>query len=356
VVGYSLYLGVDGEGRKQRRFFRRRPDAEKFRAERNQTSLPVGELWERRTEILYNLERLRVVPTSLTDVVTFYLANGVRRETAKLSAVMEKFLSEKQRIGRSRAYDQAMRYDFGRFLEHVGTDRSIGDITRQEITDYVYEKHGHVSPVMKRNLLTNLSVLFNFAVKEDCVDENPVEKIDRPTVPFQKPHVLTPSDFEQLLRRCYVNHWYDRLTVYVLVGFCGIRVEEASRLRWTNIDLQRQIVEVPATVAKKASFRNNRIPPNAMAWLRAVEDKRRTGPIIGANWKNLLRIAVRFCPIDYRQNCIRHSFCSYALAVGWSLADVIAYMGHSGSPAMIFSHYWNVVSAEDGKRWFEIVP
>ena len=32
----------------------------------------------------------------------------------------------------------------------------------------------------------------------------------------------------------------------------------------------------------------------------------------------------------YRQDCIRHLFCSYALAVGWSLADVIAYMGHSG--------------------------
>jgi len=310
VVGYSLYLGVDGEGRKQRRFFRQGSDAGKILSQRNRTSLPIGELWERRTEILYNLDRLRNVPTTLTDVVTFYLANGVRRQTGKLAEVMEKFLTEKQRIGRSHSYDQAMRYDFGRFLAHVGKDRSIGDITRQEITDYVYEKNGHVGAVMKRNLLTNLSVLFNFAVKEDFVSENPVERIDRPTIPFQKPHVLGPSDFEILLRRCYVNHWYDRLTVYVLVGCWGIRVEEASRLRWANLDLQRQIVEVPATVAKQASFRNNRIPPNAMAWLRAVEDKRRTGPIIGPNWKNLLRVAVRFCLIDYRQNCVRHSFCS----------------------------------------------
>lgn len=356
VVGYSLYLGRVGETRRQRRFFRHRSDAEKFLADVTQTSLPVGELWDRRTEILYNLDRLRNVPTSLTDVVTFYLANGVRHETAKLSVVMERFLSEKQRTGRSRSYDQAMRYCFNRFLQHVGVDRSIGDITRQEITDYVYETNRHVGPVVKTNLLTNLSVLFNFAVKEDFVEKNPVEKIDRPTVPFQKPHVLSPSDFEILLRRCYKNQWFDRLTVYVLVGFCGIRVEEASRLRWTEIDLQRQIVEVPATVAKKASFRNNRIPPNAMEWLRAVEDKRRTGPIIGANWKSLLVSTVRFCPIDYRQNCIRHSFCSYALAGGWPLADVVAYMGHSGSPSMIFSHYRNVVSEEDAKRWFGIVP
>ena len=47
VVGYSVYLGVDGEGRKQQRFFRHRSDAEKFLAERNQTSLPIGELRER---------------------------------------------------------------------------------------------------------------------------------------------------------------------------------------------------------------------------------------------------------------------------------------------------------------------
>ncbi len=44
------------------------------------------------------------------------------------------------------------------------------------------------------------------------------------------------------------------------------------------------------------------------------------------------------------------------VAGGWSLADVIAYMGHSGSPSMIYSHYRNVVSEEDAKRWFGIVP
>ena len=123
------------------------------------------------------------------------------------------------------------------------------------------------------------------------------------------------------------------------MGFCGIRVEEASKLKWSNLQLDRKIVEVPDTVAKKSAFRNNVIPPNAMEWLRAVEDKRRTGPIIGTNWRTLLRSAIRFCGIDYQKNCIRHSFCSYALVAGWSLADVVSYMGHGGSPTMVFSHY-----------------
>jgi integrase len=152
------------------------------------------------------------------------------------------------------------------------------------------------------------------------------------------------------------HHWSERLVVFVLVGFCGIRTEEASRLKWSNIQLENKIVEVPATVAKKARFRNNPIPVNASKWLALVEDKRRTGPIIGSTWECQLRSAIAASRITYHQNAIRHSFCSYAIGAGWPLADVIAYMGHSGSPSMIYSHYRNVVSADDGKRWFSIVP
>ncbi|MGA7726660.1 MAG: hypothetical protein WCA95_15390, partial [Opitutaceae bacterium] len=192
IVGYSVYLGVDGEGRRQRRFFRDRSDCERFLEERNKTPLPIGELWDRRTEILYNLERLRTVKTSLTDVVTFYLTNGVKPTTVKLSQVVEEFLSEKLRTGRSKLYDRTMRYCYDPFMKHVGVDRLIGDITRHEVFDYVYVRNKHVRPITKRNLLTCLSVLFNFSIKRDYIETNPVDKIDRPTVPFQRPSVLSP--------------------------------------------------------------------------------------------------------------------------------------------------------------------
>jgi len=96
IVGYSVYLGVDGEGRRQRRFFRGLKDGERFWDERNKTPLPVGELWDRRTEILYNLERLRRMKTSLTDVVTYFLTHGVRSRDVKLSEVVEEFGSARR--------------------------------------------------------------------------------------------------------------------------------------------------------------------------------------------------------------------------------------------------------------------
>lgn len=357
VVGYSVYLGVAGDGRRQRRFFHNRSDAEHFLVERNATPIPVGELWERKAEVLYSFERLRPLGISLTDVVSFYLNHQSSKVgLMSLSQLFDEFLNEKLQSGRSALYERTMKQVVGRFMDYTTASRRIGDISRENVSDYVYKENQHVSSTTKRNLLRNLSVLFNFAVKRDYLKLNPVEKIDRPTQLFKKPHVLTPTDFETLLQNCLKRHWGDRLVVFVLVGFCGIRVEETSRLNWSNIRIDKSIVEVPATVAKKASFRNNRIPPNAMEWLRYVQDKRRKGLIVGASWRSHLRSAVNFSDIDYRQNCIRHSFCSYALAAGWPLTEVSSYMGHSGSSAMIYSHYRNVVSEGDGKKWFSIVP
>ena len=80
VVGYSVYYGTEGDQPRQRKFFVRRSDAEKFIAGRTQSPVPVGELWEKRMEILYNLDRLRSVETTLTDAVSFYLIRPTNRE------------------------------------------------------------------------------------------------------------------------------------------------------------------------------------------------------------------------------------------------------------------------------------
>lgn len=101
VVGYSVHLGTEGAVRRQRRFFRHRLDAEKFIEKRNSSPLPIGELWERRAEILYDLERLRTEKTSLTDVVSFFLTNNSRRFDKTVSDVVTEFLNDKRKIGRS---------------------------------------------------------------------------------------------------------------------------------------------------------------------------------------------------------------------------------------------------------------
>jgi integrase len=268
VVGYSVYLGVDAEGRRQRKFFARLEDAEKLVRVHSADPRPVGELFDRKAEILFCLEQLRPLNVTLPDVVSFYVRHHARKGNPTLSELVELFITEKRRIGRSSHYERSMRYSLNGFTAHVGNDVQISDITREQITDYVYGINKDIGVVTKKHILTHLSVLFNFAIKEDVLGINPVDKITRPTIPFNKPHVLSPDDFAKLLHCCLDHGWNDRLVLFVLVGFCGIRVEEASRLSWSHLHLDKSIVEVPSEFAKKARFRNNRIPPNAMTWLR----------------------------------------------------------------------------------------
>ena len=356
VVGYSVVVGVGSDGRRERRFFTQLESAENFVRVQTTDSRPVAELFNRKAELLYALEQIRPLRVTLPEVVAFYVRHHPNKGNPTLTDLVESFIAEKKRIGRSDHYEKSMRYYLNGFIGHIGQEVRIADITREQITRYVYETNAAMGVVTKKSILTHISVLFNYAIKEEMLGLNPVKKITRPTIPFKKPHILTPDDFGQLLQRCLDRGWHDRLVLFVLVGFVGIRVEEASRLSWCHLRLTDGIVEVPAEFAKKARFRNNRIPPNAMAWLRTVEDKRRTGSVIGPSWRMDLRSAIGSAKIDYRQNCVRHSFCSYALASGWSLADVVACMGHGGSSAMVFSHYRNVVSEEDGKKWFGLVP
>jgi integrase len=356
VVGYSVYLGVDPHGQKQRRFFRDRPDAEKFLTEFHQDPPSVVELLSRKSELMFCLERVRQVGTTLNDVVSFYLSHGNTKGNIILVEVVDKFIAEKRRVGRSQNYEKGMRYVFGRFLRHFGPDKNLRDLTREQISDYVYVKNRDVSPITKRDILTHLSVLFNFAIRENYVGLNPVTKIVRPTIKFHKPHVLSPGDFKVLLDYCLGHGHHEQLVLFVLTGFCGIRMEEGSRLSWSHIDYDRQTVLVPSEVSKKHGFRINQIPPNGMEWLHRVRDRRRSGRIIPLNWKYLILTAIRKAKIPYHQNCIRHSFCSYGLVSGWSLSEMVSSMGHGGSPSMIYSHDRNVVSEEDGKRWFAIVP
>ncbi len=44
-------------------------------------------------EILYNLDRLRSVGTTLTEVVSYYLEHRVGPSSLKLTEVLEKFLT-----------------------------------------------------------------------------------------------------------------------------------------------------------------------------------------------------------------------------------------------------------------------
>jgi integrase len=133
------------------------------------------------------------------------------------------------------------------------------------------------------------------------------------------------------------------------------------RLDWQNVKLGRGHIEITAANAKTASRRIVPILPNLAVWLKDVAKK--TGKIfphtrayfheiqrdISANTKN-----DKLAALPWKHNALRHSFISYRVADIQNLAQVALEAGNS--PGMIFGHYRELVTADDAKAWFAIVP
>jgi hypothetical protein len=57
------------------------------------------------------------------------------------------------------------------------------------------------------------------------------------------------------------------------------------------------------------------------------------------------------------QNCLRHSFASYAIASGVSLESLMFSFGHSGTtPSLLREHYLGRVNKRDALEYFQILP
>lgn len=355
-IGFSVDLGLQRDGKRERRFFKTWDDAQKFSESYKGDPSPTGILFERKNEILHCYERLRDVGASFNEATEFFLKHGARKGNPEIKDVVSQLIKEKEEAGRKKKYLINLNKEYAKLLNYFGEDKKIAEIETEDIRKYIKKIGRKLNNVSKLNILRNLSLLFNYAIKKRHLGLNPISDIDRPKINFNPPSVMKPEDFKALLNYCLENKWYDRVAVFLLIGFCGIRKEEAAKLTWGNVDYINKKVYVPAEVAKKGSYRRNKIPKNAMIWFERIKDERRKGLIIGGNWENLMRNAVIGSKIEYKKNCIRHSFCSYALEAGWPLADVVAYMGHNDDPQIIKTNYRELVEPKDAKGWWCILP
>ena len=149
--------------------------------------------------------------------------------------------------------------------------------------------------------------------------------------------------------------------VLAIQAFAGLRSAEVMRLDWQNVKLTRGHIEITAANAKTASRRIVPILPNLAAWLKdAAKKSGKIFPHTRAYFHEMQRdisAGTKTKTLDavaWKHNALRHSFISYRVADIQNVAQVALEAGNS--PAMIFGHYRELVTADDAKTWFAIAP
>ena len=235
-------------------------------------------------------------------------------------------------------------------------------------------------PTNYNNYRRHLSIFFGWAVKKGKIPRNPCEQIEerrKKRSEEQEAEIITPEEFKALLHVAKGSlpgvmedeRWSPNLLAGIaLQGFCGIRAKEMTRLDWKSVDLKEGHVLVSRGQGKTRKGRVIPLPDASLIWLNSV--KERTGPVVPSEYQKklsglrsimrnpsqLMRKAPGFVSSEMPDNCLRHSFATYHLALHKNEALTSRLMGNS--PGVLRDNYEALVTRAPrlAPEWFNVRP
>jgi integrase len=295
-------------------------------------------------------KRLNGVP--LTEAVSYYLSHakpvgGIRT----FREVGQEFLKSRKTMG-VRPRTQTQYESYLRVLGEEFNDEPVSQISRSDLEDFFTDSGW--SPRTRMNYLVTLSTLFGFALDRDYCPVNPALKIDRPILDDRPVGILKIAEVLALLKAAQ-QHEKKILPAVVIGLFAGLRRSELCALDWSEVNLAQGMIEVKGSKAKTRQRRIVHICGSLKAWLSPHTKAK--GPVAisprdDVFGEHLRELVAKAGINDYPHNGIRHSFGSYHYEFHRNEQLTASEMGNS--PAVIFSHYRNLVSPADAKLFFSI--
>jgi len=228
--------------------------------------------------------------------------------------------------------------------------------------------HTYRKPWTRRSMWKRVSPLFDYALRNRMIAENPLDMLEAPKTKRVGIRVYTPTQFVAMLEWAQRESYHTMLPFLALSGLCFVRTSEMVRLYqdeqvmlWSDILWDRRLIHVRAEVAKETRRENDeRFPPFSEPFERIMATHAgRTNsemiiPLLHGEFSKLWRkmhaeLGIKPIPNGMRKSCI-----SYTLAARPELGIVQAAKWAGSSEATIKKFYLERLTQEDGEKWFNL--
>lgn len=371
--GYLTHLvqGWKENGKWQRKFFSDEAEAKTFasmkrismeNAGRQQHMILSSLTQEKHDEACRAFEDLGIY--SLSEAVKYFLANHRAPDyTIELNNAITRYLEDRESLLRTRTID-ALRRSLKRFADSV-SNADVHTITSEQITFYLKSirvgDNGKISRKTWNNYRDELHAFFKWCMEKDLATKrpycfiNPVESVLRhKNMIVREEQALHPttSSPEKIcaLFSDLMAQGRDMVPYFALCYFAGIRPEEVQRMNGREkelINLDTNVITIPAGLSKTRQQRQIEISPNLALWLRTYPN-----PILPTNHRKMIAATRKAHQLTHDE--MRHSFISYHVALHRSVGDAALQAGNSET--IVKRHYLNLHTREDGAKFFRIIP
>ena len=240
---------------------------------------------------------------------------------------------------------------FQRFFGDGAGSRALSSFSRTDFEQFLDEGIAQ-TPITRLNNLRDLRVFFGWAKDREYVSENIPALFKNPTVDRKAVAVLTPTEAEEMLKN---SKGADR--AYAALGmFAGVRPTELERLDWAQVDLEHKKVTILAEISKTRSQHTIELEPNAVAWLKTVEQK--TGPVFrgGKKWLIVRLLSAAKLESWPAQDVLLHSFATYHTTAFQDPGKTAMAMHDRRAPDVLFRFYYKDGLKTDSLKFWAIMP
>jgi integrase len=293
---------------------------------------------------------LAEIGKTLRDATDYYLAAFRRPPAPSGNTLADRILKEYARRSEageiSERHVEAVRETVSKFRLQYG-ETPIDRITAGNIKEWL--SNLPLAVKTRNRHLGYVSSMFQLAVREwDLLEKNPLAGIKK----FSDPHngrrisIFTPEELQTVLSSA-TKDW---LPIFAINALTGLRRAEVERLDWSEIKLDRRLIDLPFTKSKNGRRKLIQMPDNLSAILSPPV--KAEGPVMPNRRFDLEVKRLKESGIKWPANVLRHSFCSYAVALHgfvWTAEQA------DHSEVMLKKHYREVVTREAAERYFAIL-
>ena len=230
-------------------------------------------------------------------------------------------------------------------------NRNFSELSRSNCEDWLNDTFS--TPSQHNKGRSFLHAIFEFAIRREWCDKNPIKQIERKKVVEKEIIPLKLSETKRLIKTAR-NESPKYAMVAALLVYAGIRPREVRRLSWRDIDTKENTITVRSQCSKTGGVRHVEISPVLNSLL--IVDKTEThSPVCPADWQRRwrkIRDNSGFKGL-WVQDVLRHTYASYFTKRYSDLPRLQLNMGHRDL-SFLRSRYVNMqnISKADAKEFF----
>lgn len=213
--------------------------------------------------------------------------------------------------------------------------------------EWLAKRRKKISPQRINHELASLKMLLKYACKNGIILDNPADDLKRAKIPKLKPTIPTRKQFADLIQEMREKGNLDAADFVELLGYSGMRRNEAAYLKWGDIDFDRDQFTVTAgdTGTKNIEERTLPLFPAMRRLLERIKGER--GNVLPTE----IVLLIKECRGSITSSCkgkglphfghhsMRHFFCSNAIEHGIDFKTVAEWCGHKDGGILVARTY-----------------